>query len=76
MLIKHYAGDIRSRLIRLIPSSTPGSPLDRIHNLLAYRLNPEKTEREARDEWRDIVEGRSPIWDGIPPDRKEVIRGS
>ena len=26
-------------------------------------------------EKRDIVEGRSALWSGIPPDRKEVIRG-
>ncbi|OCB89249.1 UPF0052-domain-containing protein [Sanghuangporus baumii] len=68
-------GDIRSRLIRLIPASPEGSPLDRIRHLLAYRLRAESTEREARDEWRDIVEGRSPLWTGIPLDRKEVIRG-
>ncbi|THH11375.1 hypothetical protein EW145_g715 [Phellinidium pouzarii] len=68
-------GDIRSRLIRLIPASPQGSPLDRIRNLLAYRLNADSTEREARDEWHDIVEGRSSLWLGIPLDRKEVIRG-
>ncbi|KAI0089871.1 UPF0052-domain-containing protein [Irpex rosettiformis] len=68
-------GDIRSRLIRLIPSSPPYSPLDRIRNLLAYRLPAHASEREARDEWRDIVEGRSILWSGIPNDRKETIRG-
>ncbi|EJD04444.1 UPF0052-domain-containing protein [Fomitiporia mediterranea MF3/22] len=68
-------GDLRSRLVRLIPSSLEGSPLDRIRNLLAYRLPAQVSEREARDEWRDIVEGRSSLWAGIPPDRKEVIRG-
>ncbi|OBZ80097.1 hypothetical protein A0H81_00180 [Grifola frondosa] len=47
-------GDIRSRLVRLIPPSPPSSP---------------------RDEWRDIVEGRSTLWAGIPNDRKEMIRG-
>ena len=69
------AGDIRSRLIRLIPYAQPDSPLDRIRYLLAYRLNAEKKESEAREEWRDIVEGKSHLWTGIPPDRKEVIRG-
>ncbi|KAI0706212.1 UPF0052-domain-containing protein [Cytidiella melzeri] len=68
-------GDIRSRLIRLIPSSPPASPLDSIRNLLAYRLPTNCSEREARDEWRDIVEGRSMLWSGIPNDRKETIRG-
>ena len=68
-------GDIRSRLVRLIPPAPPTSSLDRIRNLLAYRLSAERSEREARDEWRDIVEGRSPLWVGIPNDRKEMIRG-
>ncbi|KAG9223269.1 hypothetical protein CCMSSC00406_0000042 [Pleurotus cornucopiae] len=68
-------GDIRSRLIRLIPSAPPNSPLDAIRNLLSYRLPAHCTEREARDQWRDIVEGRSALWAGIPNDRKETIRG-
>ncbi|KAI1790455.1 hypothetical protein LXA43DRAFT_505430 [Ganoderma leucocontextum] len=67
-------GDIRSRLVRLIPPADPGSPLDAIRNLLAYRLPAKCTEQEARDEWRDIVEGRSRLWTGIPNDRKEMIR--
>ncbi|TFK57723.1 UPF0052-domain-containing protein [Heliocybe sulcata] len=68
-------GDIRSRLIRLIPPSPPGSPLDAIRTLLAYRFPSQCSEREAREEWRDIVEGRSHLWTGIPNDRKELIRG-
>ncbi|KAK7064760.1 hypothetical protein R3P38DRAFT_2826273 [Favolaschia claudopus] len=69
-------GDIRSRLVRLIPTSeSPSSPLNAIRTLLAYRLPAHYTEREARDEWRDIIEGRSVLWNGIPNDRKETIRG-
>ncbi|KII86481.1 hypothetical protein PLICRDRAFT_700522 [Plicaturopsis crispa FD-325 SS-3] len=68
-------GDIRSRLVRLIPPAPQSSPLDAIRVLLAYRLPGDCTEREAREEWRDIVEGRSPLWTGIPNDRKETIRG-
>ncbi|OSD05676.1 UPF0052-domain-containing protein [Trametes coccinea BRFM310] len=68
-------GDIRSRLVRLIPPADASSPLEAIRNLLAYRLPASCTEREARDEWRDIVEGRSKLWSGIPNDRKEMIRG-
>ncbi|KAL4244481.1 CofD-like domain superfamily protein [Abortiporus biennis] len=68
-------GDIRSRLVRLIPSAPPGSPLDSIRNLLAYRLPAHCSERDAREEWREIVEGRSVLWSGIPNDRKELIRG-
>ncbi|KAI8983245.1 UPF0052-domain-containing protein [Trametes punicea] len=68
-------GDIRSRLVRLIPPADPSSPLESIRNLLAYRLPASCTDKEARDEWRDIVEGRSKLWTGIPNDRKEMIRG-
>ncbi|TRM62945.1 hypothetical protein BD626DRAFT_557818 [Schizophyllum amplum] len=68
-------GDIRSRLVRLIPACPPGSPLDAIRNLLSYRLPTTLSDREARDQWRDIVEGNSALWNGIPGDRKETIRG-
>ncbi|KAF8679551.1 hypothetical protein RHS04_03994 [Rhizoctonia solani] len=65
-------GDIRSRLIRLIPAGPP--PAAAIKNLLSYRFPSDCSEREAREFWRDIVEGKSKIWAGIPPDRKETIR--
>ncbi|KDR85213.1 hypothetical protein GALMADRAFT_218346 [Galerina marginata CBS 339.88] len=68
-------GDIRSRLVRLIPPAPVSSPLDAIRRLLAHRLPSQSSERDARDEWRDIVEGRSTLWKGIPSDRKETIRG-
>ncbi|KAJ3751115.1 UPF0052-domain-containing protein [Lentinula detonsa] len=68
-------GDIRSRLVRLIPIASPSSPLNAIKTLLAYRLPHHYSERQAREEWRDIVEGRSALWNGIPTDRKETIRG-
>ncbi|KAF9651293.1 UPF0052-domain-containing protein [Thelephora ganbajun] len=68
-------GDIRSRLIRLIPAVEKGSPLDAIRTLLAHRLSSNASEKDAREEWRDIVEGRSSLWAGIPSDRKEMIRG-
>ncbi|QRV76478.1 hypothetical protein RhiJN_04493 [Ceratobasidium sp. AG-Ba] len=66
-------GDIRSRLIRLIPPLPAPGPA--IHSLLSYRFPSECSEREARELWRDIVEGKSKLWAGIPPDRKETIRG-
>ncbi|KIK18645.1 hypothetical protein PISMIDRAFT_109027, partial [Pisolithus microcarpus 441] len=68
-------GDIRSRLVRLIPPAPPSSILSAIREILSYRLPANVSEREARDDWRDIVEGRSPLWAGIPSDRKETIRG-
>ncbi|KAG8964952.1 hypothetical protein FRC03_001176 [Tulasnella sp. 419] len=66
---------MRSRLIRLIPSSSPTSPVEAIRTLLSHRFPSHFTEREARDEWHDVVEGRSKLWRGIPADRKETIRG-
>ncbi|KAJ8587906.1 UPF0052-domain-containing protein [Rhizopogon salebrosus TDB-379] len=68
-------GDVRSRLVRLIPPAPPGSPLDAVRILLSYRLPLNVLESEARDEWRSIIEGHSFLWSGIPNDRKEVIRG-
>lgn len=58
--------------MRLIPPAPPGSPLDALRILLAYRL---PVGAAARDEWRAIVEGKSPLWNGVPNDRKEAIRG-
>jgi hypothetical protein len=70
-------GDIRSRLIRLIPPAPPGTPLDAVRTLLAHRLpSSGDAEHAAREEWRSIVEGRSNLWAGIPEDRKETIRGA
>ena len=69
-----YLGDIRSRLVRLIPPGLSGSPLDAIRKLLSYRLPAHTRERQAREEWREIVEGKSTLWTGIPSDRKECIR--
>ncbi|OCF43555.1 hypothetical protein I317_02572 [Kwoniella heveanensis CBS 569] len=72
-------GDIRSRLIRLIPLvSQPTSRDDRerlaIYNLLAYRFPARAAEKDVRDLWHEIVEGRSDLWDGIGEDKKECIR--
>jgi len=69
-------GDIRSRLVRLIPPAPPGTPLDALRILLAHRLpSGADAEPAAREEWRSIVEGKSNLWAGIPQDRKETIRG-
>lgn len=68
-------GDIRSRLVRMIPPAPPNSPLGAVRTLLSYRLPANASEREAREQWRDIIEGRSLLWSGIPNDRKETIRG-
>ncbi|WRT67808.1 uncharacterized protein IL334_004782 [Kwoniella shivajii] len=74
-------GDIRSRLIRLIPLVTNPDQTNKeenerlaIYNLLAYRFPSEATEKSVRELWHEIVEGRSDLWDGIGEDKKECIR--
>jgi hypothetical protein len=67
-------GDIRSRLIRLIPASSPPA-VQAIRTLISYRFPSKCTDQEARDTWREVVEGRSSLWYGVPADRKELIRG-
>jgi len=68
-------GDIRSRLIRLIPYSPDNTPQAAIKRLLSFRFPLNLSEKAARDSWRDVVEGKGNLWDGIPSDRKEMIRG-
>jgi hypothetical protein len=67
-------GDIRSRLIRLIPTRSPDNPSEAIKKLLAYRLSGTGDSRDIKQTWLAIVEGRHPLWRGIPADRRETIR--
>ncbi|CAN3357864.1 hypothetical protein DICA3_C15368 [Diutina catenulata] len=60
-------GDIRSRLTRLIPDEQAS-----LRNLLSYRLSRDNVEAKAQ--WNDIVEGTHPIWLGVRPSSKELIR--
>lgn len=66
-------GDIRSRLIRLIPETAPDTPLAAIRRLLEYRLG-DSNSAAVKAEWHSIVEGRHKLWRGVPSDRKECIR--
>lgn len=65
-------GDLRSRLIRLIPNAPRGSPSERIKNLLSHRLSSTATSQQVKQDWLSIVEGISPLWIGIPADRRET----
>jgi hypothetical protein len=57
-------------LIRLIPDAPDGSAESAIKALLAHRFPARCTEADARDAWREILEGDSPLWLNIPGDRK------
>jgi 2-phospho-L-lactate transferase/gluconeogenesis factor (CofD/UPF0052 family) len=73
-------GDLRSRLVRMIPLSSdedrsaPASN-DALHALLSYRLPSKGRPREIKQEWMDILEGRHRLWRGIEAERKECVRG-
>ncbi|GAA6020646.1 hypothetical protein JCM11491_001132 [Sporobolomyces phaffii] len=67
-------GDIRSRLVRLIPPSPAESPLFCIRRLFEYRLPSTGSSYEIKGEWHTIVEGTHRLWKGIPVDRREAIR--
>jgi hypothetical protein len=79
-------GDIRSRLIRLIPVPENGvmdliderdrlAGVQAVHDLFAQRFPATCTERQVKEMWGDIIEGKSELWAGIPEDRREAMRG-
>ncbi|KZF26707.1 UPF0052-domain-containing protein [Xylona heveae TC161] len=69
-------GDVRSRLVRLIPSDEeeehPNSERSAIKALFNHRLASDGPT--ARHEWLDIVEARHALWKNIPSSQKELIR--
>ncbi|KAI5294592.1 hypothetical protein KEM52_003657, partial [Ascosphaera acerosa] len=65
-------GDIRSRLVRLIPPCAPDSELAAIRALVSYRLPP--TPEAGLTDWLSIVDGTSGLWARISPAKKELVR--
>ncbi|KAI1488545.1 UPF0052-domain-containing protein [Biscogniauxia mediterranea] len=65
-------GDIRSRLVRLIPESDTDLGRASIKELFNHRLSPDPLQ--ARFEWLDIVEGRHMIWANVASEKRELIR--
>lgn len=65
-------GDIRSRLVRLIPNSDCNADLAATKALFNHRLSSDP--EAARSEWLDIVEGRHELWMKISSDKRELIR--
>ncbi|RMZ75998.1 hypothetical protein DV738_g5158, partial [Chaetothyriales sp. CBS 135597] len=66
-------GDVRSRLVRLIPSLPPSAEREAISSLFNRRLS-DASPAVAAAEWQDIVAGTSEHWLGIPSAKKELIR--
>ncbi|KAI1326266.1 UPF0052-domain-containing protein [Xylariaceae sp. FL0255] len=65
-------GDIRSRLVRLIPDSDTDAERASIKELFNHRLSSDP--QQARSEWLDIVEGRHRLWGNISSEKRELIR--
>lgn len=65
-------GDVRSRLVRLIPDSPPGSERAAIKAIFNHRLSTDASV--AHDEWYSIVNGTSDLWKSVTPAKKELIR--
>ncbi|OAQ96720.1 hypothetical protein LLEC1_07851 [Akanthomyces lecanii] len=64
-------GDVRSRLVRLIPDD--GSPeTTAIKHLFNHRLP--KVAAAARSEWFDIIEAAHPLWRDVSSPKRELIR--
>ncbi|CAI7664781.1 unnamed protein product [Penicillium discolor] len=65
-------GDVRSRLVRLIPDSPANPERSAVKALFNHRL-PAETGI-ATNEWQSIVDGTSGLWTAITPAKKELIR--
>ncbi|KAH7343066.1 hypothetical protein BKA65DRAFT_587408 [Rhexocercosporidium sp. MPI-PUGE-AT-0058] len=65
-------GDVRSRLVRLIPEDPSSPETTAIKTLFNHRLSPNPSL--ARIEWLDIVEARHLLWTCISSEKRELIR--
>ncbi|KAK4152796.1 hypothetical protein C8A00DRAFT_34472 [Chaetomidium leptoderma] len=65
-------GDIRSRLVRLIPNHEGDEEMSALKLLFEHRLDCDPLR--ARSEWLDIVESRSLLWGFISGPKRELIR--
>ncbi|RYC53606.1 hypothetical protein CHU98_g12603, partial [Xylaria longipes] len=65
-------GDVRSRLVRLIPPSETDAERASLKSLFNHRLSSDTSS--ARVEWLDIVEGRHALWADISSEKRELIR--
>ncbi|ATY59991.1 UPF0052 domain [Cordyceps militaris] len=64
-------GDVRSRLVRLIPDDG-SAETSAIKHLFNHRLP--RDAAAARSEWFDLVEAAHPLWRAISSPKRELIR--
>ncbi|KAI2605651.1 UPF0052-domain-containing protein [Hypoxylon sp. NC1633] len=65
-------GDVRSRLVRLIPGSETDAERASIKGIFNHRLSSDALQ--ARLQWLGIVEGRDELWTNISSEKRELIR--
>ncbi|OCK93193.1 UPF0052-domain-containing protein [Cenococcum geophilum 1.58] len=67
-------GDVRSRLVRLIPDDPDHNDSEKtaIKTFFNHRLPRDRDD--ARKEWLEIVEARHELWKNISSAKKELIR--
>ncbi|KAK0636326.1 hypothetical protein B0T17DRAFT_613072 [Bombardia bombarda] len=65
-------GDIRSRLVRLIPNTNTDAETGALRRLFELRLCSDSNK--ARDEWLEIVFGSHVSWNEISSPKRELIR--
>ncbi|KAL2429734.1 hypothetical protein ABEF95_002221 [Exophiala dermatitidis] len=66
-------GDVRSRLVRLIPTEPPSPERSAISSLFSHRLSATSSV-DAAAEWQLIVSGTSDLWKSISSAKREMIR--
>lgn len=62
----------KGRLVRLVPEDAEDGERLLIKRLLNYRLPP--SAEDARLEWNAIVDGTHENWNGIPSEKRELLR--
>ncbi|GKU05217.1 hypothetical protein FLAG1_07767 [Fusarium langsethiae] len=65
-------GDVRSRLVRLIPDDNGNPETAAIKHFFNHRLP--KNYAIARSEWFEILEATHPLWGDISSPKRELIR--
>lgn len=65
-------GDVRSRLVRLIPRDDDNPEIVAITHFFNHRLP--RNHSHARAEWFEILEATHQLWDDISSPKRELIR--
>ncbi|KAF1933219.1 UPF0052-domain-containing protein [Didymella exigua CBS 183.55] len=67
-------GDVRSRLVRLIPDDPDNDESEKAAIKAFFNHRLPKEHVSAKQEWLQIVEAQHPIWTNISTAKKELIR--